>query len=222
MTNAKPRRSQDRSGVSRLFAFLPGRSIARDVVLGTIAGGVLTFVTATVSIIAEDIHIQTAVNGWSNTLRCGERRNGILLRAACAIDIAALNVPEEQVYWQAFVDGARHRLNGQHDYILHFPPGGLPPNDAAWSVTMADSRRFMVENPMHRYSVGGRSGLVPNADGSIDITIQNTVPAVHESNWLPAPAGDFMLWLRVYQPGPAILNGTYRVPPVVEVKGGGK
>jgi hypothetical protein len=27
-----------------------------------------------------------------------------------------------------------------------------------------------------------------------------------------------MLWLRVYDPGAAILNGTYRVPPVVEVK----
>jgi hypothetical protein len=76
----------------------------------------------------------------------------------------------------------------------------------------------MVENPIHRYSVGGRSGLVPNADGSIDIYVQNTAPAVQESNWLPAPAGNFMLWLRVYQPGAAILNGAYRVPPVVEVK----
>jgi hypothetical protein len=39
-----------------------------------------------------------------------------------------------------------------------------------------------------------------------------------EANWLPAPAGKFILWLRVYQPGPAILNGEYQVPPVVEVK----
>jgi hypothetical protein len=27
-----------------------------------------------------------------------------------------------------------------------------------------------------------------------------------------------MLWLRVYQPAPAILDGKYRVPPVIEVK----
>lgn len=199
------------------------RTTAADVVQGIIAGGVLSFVTAILVINAADIHIQTRVNGWITTLKCGEHRNGILLRAACAFDVAALNFPEEEVYWQAFVDGAGHMLNGQHDYILHFPPGGLPPNDdASWSVTMGDIRRFMVENPIHRYSVGGRSGLVPNADGSIDIYIQNTVPAVHESNWLPAPAGHFMLWLRVYQPGAAILNGTYRVPPVVEVKGGRK
>jgi hypothetical protein len=83
---------------------------------------------------------------------------------------------------------------------------------------MGDSRRRVVDNPMHRYSVGGKSGLVPNADGSIDIYLQNKAPAGHESNWLPAPSGHFMLWLRVYQPAPAILNGNYRVPPVVEVK----
>jgi hypothetical protein len=44
----------------------------------------------------------TTGNGWSTTLKCCERRNGILLRAACANDIAALNFPE--VYWQTFVD----------------------------------------------------------------------------------------------------------------------
>jgi hypothetical protein len=183
---------------------------------------VLAFFTAILIINAKVRHMQTTVNGWSTTLKCGERRNGILLRAACAGDIAALSFPQDEVYWQTFVDGAGHKLNGQHGYILHFPPGGLPPNDAAWSVTMGNSRRFMMDNPIHRYSVGGRSGLAPNADGSIDITIRNTPPAGRESNWLPAPSGDFMLWLRVYQPGAAILNGTYRVPPVVEVNGARK
>ena len=198
------------------------RTIAADVVQGIIVGGVLAFFTAILIVNAKDRYMQNSVNGWSSTLKCGERRRGILLRAACANDIAALNLPEEEVYWQTFVDGAGHWLNGQHDYILHFPPGGLPPNNAAWSVTTGDFRRFMVDNPIHRYSLGGRSGLVPNADGSIDIYIQNTVPADHESNWLPAPAGHFMLWLRVYQPGTAILNGRYRVPPLAEVKGGRK
>ena len=120
------------------------------------------------------------------------------------------------------MDSAGHKLNGQHDYILHFPHGGLPPNDAAWSLTMGDSWRRMVDNPIHRYSVGDRSGLVPNADGSIDIYIQDTAPASRESNWLPSPNGHFMIWLRVYQPGAAILRGEYHVPPVVEVKGGRK
>ncbi len=54
----------------------------------------------------------------------------------------------------------------------------------------------MLRNPIDRYSVGGRPGLLPNADGSIAIYIRSTAPAGHESNWLPAPAGNFKLMLR--------------------------
>ena len=75
-----------------------------------------------------------------------------------------------------------------------------------------------MPNPLNRYSVSDRSGLVQNPDGSVDITIQNAAPAGHESNWLPAPSGKFILWLRVYIPGQAILDGKYQVPPVLEVK----
>jgi hypothetical protein len=83
---------------------------------------------------------------------------------------------------------------------------------------MGDSQNRFVDNPINRYSVGDRSGLVTTADGSIDVYIQNTAPTGHESNWLPSPNGDFKLWLRVYQPGAAILSGKYHVPPIVEVK----
>ncbi|HEV2201385.1 MAG TPA: DUF1214 domain-containing protein [Bryobacteraceae bacterium] len=185
---------------------------------GIIVGLVLAFITANLLINAEVNALRTTVNGWSTTLKCGELGNGILLRAACAKHIPAANLPEEAVYWTSTVDGAGHMLNGQHNYLLHFPPGGLPPNNAFWSLTMTDFQRLMVANPIDRYSVGDRSGLIPNADGFTDIYIQNKAPAGHESNWLPAPHGDFMLWLRVYQPGAAILLGDYHVPPVVEVK----
>jgi hypothetical protein len=83
---------------------------------------------------------------------------------------------------------------------------------------MTDAKGVLVANPIDRYSLGDRSGLVSNTDGSIDIYIQNTALAGHETNWLPAPTGDFMLWLRAYQPGEAVLDGKYQVPPVVEVK----
>jgi hypothetical protein len=188
-----------------------------SVVQGIIVGAVLAFSTASLLINVEVNAMQTTVNGWSITMKCGVPGDGILLRAACAKDIPAANLPEEAVYWTATVDGAGHTLDGQHDYILHFPPGGLPPNNAFWSLTMTDSERDMVDNPINRYDVSDRSVLVPNADGSMDIYLQNTAPAGHESNWLPAPAGDFMLWLRAYQPGAAVLNGEYHVPPVVEV-----
>jgi hypothetical protein len=83
---------------------------------------------------------------------------------------------------------------------------------------MADAKERFVANPINRYCVSNRSGLVPNADGSVDIYLQNAAPAGHEANWLPAPTGKFRLWLRAYMPGAVILDGTYTVPPVVEVK----
>jgi hypothetical protein len=187
------------------------------VVQPIIVGAVLAFVTANIIMNAAVKAMSTTVNGWSTILKCGQPGNGILLRAGCAKILPATNVAQEAAYWTTVVDGARRRLNGQHEYLLHFPVGQLPPNDAFWSLAMTDVVGYMVPNPIDRYSVGGRSGLVPNADGSIDIYIQRTAPAGHESNWLPAPAGKFKLMLRAYLPGRAVLEGEYHVPPVMKV-----
>jgi hypothetical protein len=161
----------------------------------------------------------TRISGWTTVFGCGEPDNGMLLRAACArIFPGPVNSPQEAMYWRTQVDGAGHVLSGEHNYILHFPPDGLPPVDAFWSLTMADAKEHFVANPIDRYCVGNQSGLVPNADGSVDIYLQNAPPAGRESNWLPAPTGKFRLWLRAYMPGASILDGTYTVPPVIEVK----
>ena len=159
------------------------------------------------------------INGWITIFGCGDPGNGMFLRAACArIFPGPVNSPQEAVYWKTQVDRAGRTLSGERNYVLHFPPDGPPPVDAFWSLTMADAKERFVGNPINRYCVGNQSGLVPNADGSVDIYLQNAAPAGRESNWLPAPAGKFRLWLRAYMPGAAILDGTYLVPPVVEVK----
>ncbi|MGA2093848.1 MAG: DUF1214 domain-containing protein [Sedimentisphaerales bacterium] len=201
--------------VKKIFAILFKRNIFLDVVQGILIGAGLAFLTL---LILGNAYI-TKVNGWTTIFGCGEPGNGIFLRAACGVVfLGPINVPEEAMYWTTKTDGAGHTLSGQHDYIMNFPVGGLPPNNAFWSLTMGDTKNHFVANPINRYSVSDRSDIVPNADGSVDIYIQNTAPADHESNWLPAPAGNFILWLRVYLPGQAILNGEYQVPPVIEVK----
>ncbi len=205
------------SALSRVWAVIRKLTVVLDVVPGVFVGAVLAFITAILLITAQSHAMQTTVNGWSITMTCGKASNGIPVRAACAQTLFAVNLPEEAVYWTATVDGAGQTLTGQHAYRLHFPPDGLPPNNAFWSLTMTIAPGYLVANPSNRYSVGDRSGLVPNADGSIDIYIQQAAPAGHEANWLPAPSGNFKLWLRVYQPGAAILSGAYHVPPVVEV-----
>ncbi|HLY29769.1 MAG TPA: DUF1214 domain-containing protein [Ktedonobacterales bacterium] len=189
-----------------------------DVVPGILVGAVFAIAT-TLLLIAAQVHaMQTTVNGWSITMQCGKASNNPLMKAACAQSYFAVNLPQEAVYWTATVDGAGQPLTGAHDYVLRFPPGGLPPNHAFWSLTMTIAPGYLVANPSNRYSVSDRSGLVPNADGSIDIYMQRATPAGHEANWLPTPGGDFKLWLRVYQPGAAILNGTYHVPPIEEIR----
>jgi len=191
------------------------RTIVSDVVQGIITGGVLAFITF--QIIAHSY--VTKVNGWAIMYGCGQPGNGIFLRAACGdIFPGPVNVPREAVYWTTRTDGVGQELSGRYDYVMHFPPGGLPPNSAFWSLTMGDAKNRFVPNPINRYSVSDRSGLVPNADGSVDIYIQNAAPAGQESNWLPAPTGKFILWLRVYLPSAAILDGNYKVPPVVETQ----
>lgn len=199
----------------RVLGNQPNRSILTDVWQGIVVGAVLGFITA--QILARFWSVR--VNGWITMFGCGVPGNGMLFRAACAqIFPGPVNVPEEAMYWTTSKDGAGHKLNGRHAYMMHFAPGGLPPNGAFWSLTMGDAKNRFVANPINRYSVSDRSGLVPNADGSVDIYVQNTAPAGHEPNWLPAPAGAFILWLRVYIPGAAILDGQYNVPPMVEAE----
>jgi hypothetical protein len=195
--------------------FTDPRTVRNDVVQGVLIGAGMAFVTAQIYARVK----ATKVNGWITMFGLGEPGNGMLLRAAHAQFFPGpVNVPQEAMYWWTNVDGAGHRLSGRHEYVLRFPPGDLPPNNAFWSLTMGDAGNHFVANPIHRYSVGDRSGLLQNPDGSVDIYIQSFAPADYVSNWLPAPSGNFILWLRVYMPGTAILNGRYRVPPVVEVK----
>ncbi|MDR3643088.1 MAG: DUF1214 domain-containing protein [Candidatus Doudnabacteria bacterium] len=201
----------------RLFFFtdLSTRTLRSDILQGVLIGVGLAFVMAQVYGKIKG----TKINGWTTMYGCGEPGNGMFLRAAHSWTfLGPINVPEEAMYWYTNSDGTGHTLDGRQNYIMHFPPGQLPPNDAFWSLTMGDAKNHFVPNPLNRYSVSDRTGLVPNADGSTDIYIQNTVPIDRESNWLPAPSGNFILWLRVYIPGAAILNRTYTVPPIVKTK----
>ena len=196
-------------------ALFPQNMILRNAIIqGVLIGFGLAFVSAQVYARIK----AKKVNGWITLYGLGEPGNGMFLRAAHAqLFPGPVNTPEEAMYWWTNSDGAGHALSGAYDYVMHFPPGGLPPNKAFWSITMGDARNHFVANPLNRYSVSDRTGLDQNPDGSVDVYIQKAAPAGKESNWLPAPSGSFILWLRVYIPGEAVLKGEYIVPPVVAV-----
>ena len=90
----------------------------------------------------------------------------------------------------AYLDESGGAPNGDHDYVLHFDAGSLPPADAFWSVTMYDGDGFPVPNAIDRYAIGDRDPLRLNADGSLDLFLQHDDPGdQRRDNWLPAPRG---------------------------------
>ncbi len=184
---------------------------------GVIIGAALAFLTTILILGVVAKAETTTVNGWSSIRRAGQPGNGLLVRAALQKALPVVNVFEEAAYWTASVDGAGKKLNGEHAYRLHFPPGHLPPHDAFWSLTATDTIGYMVSNPAGRSSVDDHSGLVSNPDGSVDILLQPQAPGGQAQNWLPTPTGRFKLMLRAYLPGVDIMNGSYDVPPVVMV-----
>jgi hypothetical protein len=181
--------------------FTSNRSLFTDLLQGILIGGGLAFVTAQIYARIK----ASKVNGWITMFGLGEPGNGMFLRAAQAqLFLGPVNVQQEAMYWWTNSDGDGHALSGANDYVMRFPAGQLPPNDTFWSLTMGDAKNHFVPNPIDRYSLSERSGLAHNADDSVDILIQNAPPEGRLSNWLPAPKGNFILWLRVYMPGQAI------------------
>jgi hypothetical protein len=147
--------------------------------------------------------------------RVGAYGTDYLLRAQLAILGIGANTPAEAVYPTALADSTGALLTGANSYRLVFRRGHLPPARGFWSITMYDFDGFLVPNAAHRYSLGPtHPPLVRRRDGSIVIAIQQTRPAEHDVNWLPAPAGGFRLSLRLYWPKASVLSGDWQPPPL--------
>lgn|SRR5918995_1240251 len=158
-------------------------------------------------------------NGSNTTIEMGDFGTDYLLRAAVAKYGLFGASPEEAVYPGTFTDSQGQNLTGANNYVIHFDKGQTPPVNAFWSLTMYDNASRLVDNPIDRYSISDRTpGIKFNADGSLDFYIQHDSPGPdRESNWLPAPKGNFSITMRLYVPQEAILNGEYQYPPVQKV-----
>ncbi|MBI1405147.1 MAG: DUF1254 domain-containing protein [Caulobacter sp.] len=98
------------------------------------------------------------------------------------------------------------------------------PVDAFWSLSMYeatdDGHFFFTENPLNRYAIGDRTrGLTRRPDGGVDIWISRTDPGgTRSANWLPAPkAGPWIVTWRAYRPKAELINGGWKLPPMVAV-----
>lgn len=179
------------------------------------------------------------VNGWQMTLhvfdynldyfevgaiddpqwKAPEGLQRLALRAGSAKGGLWGNHGYEAAYVMTYLDDQGEQLTGERDYRLRLAPP--PPVGAFWSVTMYSLPNFyLVANPIDRYSLGDRTpGIVYEDDGSITITLSRSEPQtpVERANWLPTPEGDFRPIMRMYIPGPEVLDGTYEPPAITRV-----
>ena len=132
------------------------------------------------------------------------------------------NVKKVSVYFSVPKDGKGELFDGsKHNYSITFAADQIPPAKNFWSWTMYKlPQRWLVDNPINRYAIGSATpGLKKGKDGSITIYFQAKSPGKEkESNWLPAPEAPFWIVLRTYGPGKSILDGSWKLPPVKQVK----
>ena len=112
------------------------------------------------------------------------------------------NAPQETRYIYTDFDSTAQRLDGAHAYTVTFPKGQTPPVDGFWSLTLYNKAHLFSPNPLNRFSLGTKSkSMKLGDDGSLTLYVQSGSPgADKESNWLPAPTGNFSLYIRAYWP----------------------
>jgi hypothetical protein len=176
--------------------------------------------TGVEKIVAHFKEAGTVENGWVFSLKTGLYGTDYLQRATITYFGLGANRPEDAVYPTSEVDGKGQPYDGaKNSYVMHFPAGQTPPVNGFWSLTMYDSQYFFYDNPLNKHTLSPRNDLKYNSDGSLDLYIQHETPGKDwEANWLPAPADRFVLMLRMYWPKEAVLDGSWKVPPVTPAR----
>lgn len=158
------------------------------------------------------------INGWTFSTKTGIYGTDYLQRAFITAVGLGANRPQDAIYPTSEVDVAGKPYDGANKYVIHFDKGQTPPANGFWSITMYDSAYFFVANPLNRYTVSSRFPFVYNPDGSLDLYFQKDSPGKEkEPNWLPAPAGKFILMMRLYWPKDSVIDGTWKMPGVKQV-----
>ncbi len=165
-----------------------------------------------------NVNGQPAGNGWTSPANNGAFGTDYIHRMGAVLADPYDNKRNETMYFYTDNDTQGQQLSGKSSYAVTFPKDQLPPVKGFWSLTMYNPAHFFYPNPLKRYALGTKNkSLKTNPDGSLTIYLGSKSPGKDkESNWLPAPTGNFSIWLRTYWPDQAILDGTWK-PPVVSV-----
>ena len=158
-------------------------------------------------------------NGWNILIKgMGSYGTDYGLRSLITYAGLGANLPQDAIYPSNSLAPDGKPYNGANNYVIHFNKGETPPVDGFWSLTMYNQQGYFIQNPINVYAVGHGAPFKYNADGSLDIYIQNASPGKDkENNWLPAPAGDFNVMMRTYWPKEVMVDGKW-IPPVIQMQ----
>ncbi len=159
---------------------------------------------------------------WGSSLDFGSPKASAFIRALVALTGLGANSSDEAVYWIAMRDDAGKRLQGGKAYEVRFPHLPLIHQTAGfWSLCVYNSKDYFVPNPLKRFSLGDRSPLHKNSDGSFVIYV-SPKPSKDTGNWLPSPEGGepIVLALRMYAPLTEVLKDPAHspMPQIIQVR----
>ncbi|MCG3149085.1 MAG: hypothetical protein PCFJNLEI_02544 [Verrucomicrobiae bacterium] len=181
--------------------------------------GLLRAVPAAKALIAAAKAKLSSVNGWIiPPATIGKTRVDLIERAAVAATRIGINSQRECRYLVGQADAAGQPLASPGRYVIRFEKDQLPPVDGFWSLTAYRAAdRSLVDNPAGRYGLKSLDpALRRGADGSIEVSLQKESPGPdREANWVPTPAGEFVVMLRMYNPK-LFIRGPKWQPPVIQ------
>ncbi len=121
------------------------------------------------------------------------------------------------MYLMAYTDGQGRQLSGDASYRFRLPPN--VPAKQFWALTVYDAETcgFIRNSPKVEVN-SYEPGLVTNPDGSVDLYLGHTAPAVGAANWVALTSGrPWFAMLRFYGPTPVLFDKSWRAPDIERV-----
>ena len=142
--------------------------------------------------------------------------NAYMRRALAAQAQPGASLPEDLTTLLLAADSRGEAVDGSRRYHLRFANGQLPPAGAFWSLAAYDAQGLLAPNALNRRRSAAATRCATTRTARWTGPGHEAPAPEQQSNWLPLPAsGPAQLLLRVYQPGPALLDGLWTPPPLL-------
>ena len=195
----------------------PGMEFDTSVLTGDVAENWKTMLTEIqLKLIKEGQKFSKKLGQWDYFGEpIGDFNTEYAYRALVALAGLGANTVEVALYPKIEQDADGNTLTGEKSYILHFESYPQVLEGGFWSVTAYGDDDFRIDNPIDRYCINDRSGLLANDDGSVDVILSEDAPK-DTTNWLPVGVGGFHLFMRIYTPDMEALE-TWMAPTITEI-----